>query len=455
MYINELITLSKICLCSFILDIEIKDEEMIDNVIITQKIIENCSKIMSDYFDFISNNFEKNNKIEYFKDLILLIRILMKFEILSSDTAFNILIELLKSINIIDYDNFWRDIFEDKLKVKLSKILFIISILFDYEDINGYEIFILKMFLPLCTIQYYIKHILISNEFKIDFLIFKNKFNITQFSNCIKTDNNIQNILKFLSQKILFYNSLIRHNNNNDYTIQKQDITFELNKALDLMGLSNFKLKSYDKILTMIDNFDKKPDDNKIINSFLNQFLSKKKINEFFSDDYLELIQNCINKDSNKYISLKLLGSCLNIEYNLINLPLIAIDFQFLYYDIPCVYCKKIGLPSLICLTCGEKMCLKSQKKDSPKIQCIVPNPIFEHSEKCGGGRSIFISTNDYKIVLVDCYYIYETDIPFYVNKFGESIKDKFTSKDIKLNREEIINTLQIFINYSWTNNVS
>ena len=449
--IQELIKISKLYLFTFIQDIAIND--LLDNSILTQKIIENCSTVISNYFDFIGNYSDKNSKIEYFQDLILIIRFLMKSEIMNPDTAFNILIEQLKSINIMDYNNFFRDIFEDNLKVKLSQILFIISILFDYESLKGYELFIMKIFLPLYTIQYYIKYILISNEFKFDIQILLKKFNYTEFSNYIKTDNNIQKVLEYLAQRILLYNSLIRHDNG-DYIINNQDLTFDLNNNLDIIGLSYFKLISYEKIIIMLDNIEEKDNDIKIINSFLRLFLSEMKINDFFSDNILNLIKNCITKILDIYISPNLLGSCLPIEYNLINLPSIAIDFQYLYFDIPCAYCKKIGYPSLICLTCGKKMCLKSQKKDIPFIQCINSNPAINHNEKCGGGRSIYISTYNYKIVLVDDDNIYETDIPFYVNKFGEGIEENITPKDIKLNKEEMMNTLNIFINYSWTNNV-
>ena len=259
--------------------------------------------------------------------------------------------------------------------------------------------------------------------------------------------------MDYLAQRTLLYNSLIRHDNG-DYIINNQDLTFDLNNNLDIIGLSYFKLISYEKIIIMLDNIEEKDNDIKIINSFLRLFLSEMKINDFFTDNILNLIKNCITKILDIYISPNLLGSCLPIEYNLINLPSIAIDFQYLYFDIPCAYCKKIGYPSLICLTCGKKMCLKSQKKDIPFIQCINSNPAINHNEKCGGGRSIYISTYNYKIVLVDDDNIYETDIPFYVNKFGEGIEENITPKDIKLNKEEMMNTLNIFINYSWTNNV-
>ena len=82
-------------------------------------------------------------------------------------------------------------------------------------------------------------------------------------------------------------------------------------------------------------------------------------------------------------------------------------------------------------------------------------NPIIEHNEECGGGRSIFINTFNYKVVLVENNNrVYESDIPLYVNKFGESIENNTTNKTIKLNKEEIKNALRIFINFSWTNNI-
>ena len=46
-----------------------------------------------------------------------------------------------------------------------------------------------------------------------------------------------------------------------------------------------------------------------------------------------------------------------------------------------------------------------------------------------------------------------EKDIPFYVNKFGESVDNIVTTKDIKLNEDEIKIALKTFINYSWINN--
>ena len=89
--IQELIKISKLHLITFIQDIEIKD--LNDKSILTQRIIENCSIVISNYFDFIGNYSDKNIKIEYFQDLILIIRFLLKSEVLSLDATFNLLIE--------------------------------------------------------------------------------------------------------------------------------------------------------------------------------------------------------------------------------------------------------------------------------------------------------------------------------------------------------------------------
>ena len=49
--------------------------------------------------------------------------------------------------------------------------------------------------------------------------------------------------------------------------------------------------------------------------------------------------------------------------------------------------------------------------------------------------------------------YINELDIPFYVNKFGESNDSNVTTKEIKLNEDEINKALKILINYSRVKN--
>ena len=444
--LNNIINCSEEFLFKFIKDIEFDNDNENYKKNLTETIIEKCSEAISNFFDFIENYNDINNKIEHFQNLILIIRLLMKFEKLDSNIAFNNLIKLLKNVYKLDCNNFCEYIFEDNLKKILSKILLLFGILFDYKTINGYEKYIMDIFLPIYIFQYFIKYILICDKFQIDFQILKIKFNTSQFDKYLQRNNNILNPLKFISKYIMLANILSKYNIKID-----ENISFEIDKVIDKIGLNKYKFKSYNEIKRILDII-KEPNDKTKINLFFEQFFPQKKVKELFTEKYLLSIENYLQlnlilKKNKIYINPNLLGSCLPIKYNFIYLPPIALDFQYIFFNIPCFYCKKIGYPSYICLTCGKKVCQKENR-------CAIYKPITKHNKECGGGRSIFINTFNYKVVLCVDNNSLEMDIPFYVNKFGESIEGNTTSKDIKLNEEEINKALQIFIDYSWTNHI-
>ena len=444
--INELIMLSKRYIGFFIQNIF--SNELNNKKKLTENIIDNCSMAMSNFFDFIENYNNKKIKIEYYKNLILVIRLLLKFEELDCDTVFNMLVQLLKKLCSLNYNKFCKYIFEDDLKIILLKILFLICILFDYKTIKGYEKYIMKLVINLYTIQYFIRNILLNNGLKFDFNIFKKKYNESNFKQFLKEDKNIENILKYISKNIMLFNLV-----NNNKNTNNDDIIFNLDSILDTINLTNYKSNKLFNIIIKLNSVEKQNSADNNIDLIFAQFLPKIKINVFFNENYINSINNYINinnKNNNKYknyINPLLLCSCIPIEYKFINLPLVALDFQYIIFDFACSYCKSKGYPSFICLTCGKKVC---NKKDNI---CKVNNPIIKHNEDCGGGRSIFINTYNYKVILVENNNIYDSDIPLYVNKFGESIESNTTNKTYKLNREEINKALEVFINYSWTNN--
>ena len=418
-----------------------EDKDIFDKILLTKKVLENISNIFSNFFDMIEIFDDIKNKIENFKNLVLVIRLLLKIDKLDYGTLFNTLISLLKEfINLNEEENFTKIIFEDNLKMTLLQILIIISILFDYDTINGYEKYIMKLFLPIYTIQYYIRHILLNNKLKFNYYAYINQYNITSFNEYLKNDIDKNKIIRFISKNIMLTNLLIRNNNNDD-------ISFELNTLLDNIGLSNYKSKTFKEIINMVDSFVGQESKN-IIDSFFMQFLPKMKVNDFFTEIYSKIFENYITKKykMNKFISPYLLASCLPFNYNFIKLPIRAIDFQFDYFNVSCSYCNEHGYPFLLCLTCEKKIC------NIEENMCHDLNLIMKHNEECGGGRSIYLNNLNYKIVLIDKNSKFEVDIPFYVNKFGESIDSNVTSKDIILNEEEIKKALKLFINYSWTN---
>ena len=443
MKINELIIFSKKFIGFFIQNI-VSNE--LDYKKITENIIDNCSESMCNFFDFIENYNNKKIKLEYYKNLILAIRLLMKLGQLDCDTAFNMLILLLKKLSSLNFYKFCNLIFEDNLKLILIKILFILCVLFDYKTIKGYEKYIMKLIINLYTIQYFIRNIIINNGLKLDLNIFKSKYKENNFNQFLKFNKNIENILIYISKNIMLSNLVNNNNNSNNI-----DIIFNLDYILDAINLSNYKSSHFSNIIIKFNLLEKQNSNN--IDLFFAQFFPKTKIKDFFIENYFNSINNYINindkfyKKCKKYINPFLLCSCLPIGYKFINLPLVAIDFQYIIFDFACSYCKSIGYPSFICLTCGKKVCNKKENI------CKVNSPIIKHNEECGGGRSIFINTFNYKVILVEKNNIYNIDIPLYVNKFGESIESNTTNKTYKLNKEEINKALEIFINYSWTNN--
>jgi len=435
--IYELIKFSKAYLCVFMQDIGIDPADENNKFIQTDKIIERCSEDFGNFFDFIENYDDKNSLIDNWKNLILIIRLLMKLDDLDYYTAFRVLTKLLKQLNSFESPNFSEMMLEDNLKKILFQILFLICILFDYESVSGYEKYIMKLFLPLYSLQYFIRQISINDKLQ---FCFENNYNEKKFNLYIASDKNVLNVLKYISRNIMLTNLLIRYNDDTQKNIINNDnISFELNHMLEKIGFSNYISKSFSEIL-----FDLDSNNLNNINLYFEQFLQKKKVTDLLKDDYMKIMNDFLKDKQtlNTYNPSNLLGSCLPISYNFIKLPKYALDFQYLFFDYPCLFCKRIGYPSLICLTCGKKIC---------KEPCAVYNPAIEHNIRCGGGRAIFISTANYKVVLIDNKYINELDIPFYVNKFGESNDSNVTTKEIKLNEDEINKALKIFVNFSKT----
>ena len=410
-----------------------------ENCDIVKQLIMKISLVLSDFFDFIDNFEDIHKKFDNYKNLLLAIRLLLKMG--NNETTFNYLIELLNQLLYFsNEDKFCKMIFENDLKIVLSQILTIIAILFDYETIKGYEKYIIKLFLPLYIIQYYIRSILINNELQFDLNVLKSKYNYSLFKEYLKTDNNVENTIKFIARNIKLTNQLIRSNNN---------FEIDFNNLLNEIGFSDIKLNDFIDTIYLPDYLDEKNPNNinSTMHSFFGQFLPKMKINDFFDEKYFVVFENYINKKNNiLFINPKLLGSCLPISYSFINLPKLAIDLQYSFFEVPCSYCKKIGCPSFICLTCRAKICNLTYN------QC--KGSLYLHNQECGKQRSIFISTYNYKIVLMSFSDKIEKDIPLYVNKFGESIdNNNVTSNDIRLNEEEIKVALKTFINYSLINN--
>ena len=311
------------------------------------EIIERFSRYFSNFYDLINNDNDIQNKFECYENFIYIIRILIRIQNLNTNTAFGILNDSLISLLSLDNKIFCEILFEDKIKEILAKILFIISLLFDYEYIKGYEKYILKIFLPLYPIQYFIRKIIIDNKLNIDIKLITEKYNNSELEKYLKSDKSLQQILEYLCKCIMLNNIIIRKNNIENQKIN-EDISLNLNDMLEKIGLSEYESKSVWDIINSLDSF-KIENPNNEFHSFFNQHITESKIlsNFFFyifdikyKNVIQEYLKNYLNK--NNYIHPNLLGSYMPIKYKFISLPNFAIDFQFKYFDIPCSYCKKV-----------------------------------------------------------------------------------------------------------------
>ena len=136
--------------------------------------------------------------------------------------------------------------------------------------------------------------------------------------------------------------------------------------------------------------------------------------------------------------------------YNFIDLPELAVDFEYEVYNKPCEVCKSKGKNSLICLDCGKKVC--DSRSCVTKIKEVSMPGFVAHCKICGGGRSAFLQTYDCSVLFVSNRVVFKKFVPFYVNEFGEGITKRFFGKEFKLSKEEVKKALTMFTKYTYSN---
>ena len=413
-----------------------------------KSIMENLLFIFSiqfrDLFDFFENIDERKTTMNLWKNFFLSMRLLIKLKIIDDGFFFCKFYSCLEELKNLKFDMSLNEILNnDRLKIKLCQIIFLICLLFDYEEIEGYEKFIIYMSLPIYGFGFFYKDI----YFKNTFTFFKDKFLLElkeeKLYEFFKTGKYIERVFPHVIKLLLITKLLMR----NDIDCDK--VTLELNGMLDLLNLSELKNKSF---LDILENLEK---------SFVNISNEKdKKIWEIFNPklnyiDSLKLILNEMIKVAeeskcDKVLSPSLFGSCLPIIYNFIDLPELAIDLEYEYYNKECETCKRIGQKSLICLDCGKKVCdLRACIREVNGEN--VPSYIA-HTKICGGGRSAFLQTYNCSVLFVSNKVVFKKFVPFYLNKFGEGITKSSFGKEFKLSKDEVKKALMMFTKYTYSN---
>jgi len=404
--------------------------------------------------------------------MILSFRIMLKLNILRDNFIANFNLLIYRMYNLNQIKNISNLIINNQFTNLLSGILFLICVFFEYDDIKGYEKYILYLFLPLFSFSYYFRKLYLDNNLtfiKENMIKSKNANNDKAFINKMEQnklndflkESDAYNSLVFILKKLTIVNYLLK----NEEGVSK-DI-FDEDKMLDWLSLSQLKQKNILEILEELEimiNNEKNILENKMIdineeqneniyNIFFNlcnnnkNKYNHKKIYEFLIDEFRKDINNNIFA---KNINPNLLCFCEEIDYKFIKLPDYAVDFLFEKYNFPCEKCKKKGLNGLFCLDCGKKViCLndvKNLKNDKNNTDAYLE--LFnKHVEFCGGGTGALLNILDFKVIFFQQKKFSNIKIPIYLDKHGESINDKSIHNGFSLNKVQLKNAIRRYYN--------
>ena len=389
-----------------------------------------------DFMDYFANSNKKKVLINNWKNLTLCIRLLIRSNIFGDEFCLNIYNLLLQLKNLNFYEVDLRKIIEnDYCKFILAELLFLLCVFFNYSNIEGYEKYILLIFMPLNGFGYFLRKIYLDNSFS----FIKNKteksfisqMNLNNLIKYLKEDKEAtNNILSFLLKKIFIANCILKNDRIDN------DDNSSIDDLLEKFNLSSLKNKNYidilDELIILINN-DSNPN--------FSIFKCNYSYNEIFSS-LVNKYEKMINEEAcSKYLNASLFGSCLEVKYCFIELPKLAIDFEYDCYKKPCEKCKSKGKYGLICLDCGKKISCLLEFQNDEKKKC----PFEKHLIKCGGGTSAILNTKSCEVLFLYNNKISDTKIPIYLDKYGEQINHYKINEEYCLNDIQYQRALQIF----------
>ena len=438
---NDLLNQSLIYFENFIINLDKKDFKLEKNNYL--KFIEIfllCFKEFLRSFFYFEMCDDKIAQIDNWKNLFLSMRILAKCGYLNNDflvAKLVLYLDQLKKCVFVGTD-FTKLIDNGIVEDDLIQVLLVLCILFD----DSYEKYLINLYLVYYLFTAYQKFLYRKNKLRINYKYFKEKFNSNDFESFLKfgPNNNKNEYLetkKIVDQflKRLIYYKFIVNNTKNAEKLNNIDIYLEL----DIKKYEN--LPFYDLLFGL----EKELDYNKIPD-FLKPLkntstLIEYCINEYKNNDYLSQFDSAI-------IRMKLLFYGVKVEYTFIDLPEKMIEFTAKYQNLPCSNCGVIGRISLICLSCGKKIC--DSKECVQEALGFRFNSFFLHSNICGGGNCVYISSSPGDIFFIQGMNPIPKNLYGYLNKFKESVKNGQISSDFVLQKNELEIALQMFINYSY-----
>ena len=402
------------------------------------------------FFSYLDNIEEKKFSITLEKNLILIHKLFIILGTFKKEFFYFYFHNIIKGLKSLTFEPSMNTsvhslIQLNVIKLKTSELLFFLTDLFEYNQIEGYEKYILYMLLPIYSFGFFLKNIYLKTHLIFDKKIFLEHLNSEEMYKFFKEDTSLILILTRLIKELVYTKSIMITN------VDEKKLSMKLEDNLDYLNLSSLKGKNILQILDELDILIEADANNKKMQPLYNNLKTDFNYKEIFQKILNIHIQESINDKLGIILHPSLFGSCLPNKFKFIDLPELAIDFEFKYYDIECEICKKKGKDSLVCLICGKKVC-NSTLCFSFFEGKMTPAYII-HSILCGGGRTAYLQTFNFNVLFhsVESNYIKKFE-PLYVNEFGEGSNSTTIGKEFKLNKERVSKAIKIFIENSFSN---
>ena len=311
-----------------------------------------------------------------------------------------------------------------------EKIIFSLTILFDYEELSKIFKYIIYIFLPYYLFGVYLKELIIlKQKGKLNEEQFNQQLNMDEFHKYLK-NNNIQllNNMKLFLQKFCFIKIITDYQNKNDEIINSID---ELNfknilSIINMEDLSQLlpeqesEINIEDIIIQLHKTFN--PDE------IFYKLLSKNLNFENVLNSILENVKK-YNTNLNYDLTHELIIQFSPIKFNFIYLDKNNFTLIEKYSTKNCNICGKIPKKALLCLICGEKVCNNIIDKNDESII---------HTIKCTGSYCIFVKLYKMKLIYVNRNGNKKKLFHIYVNKNGSGAKGNEISNEYNLNCEKV-----------------
>ena len=399
----------------------------------------------NDFFSYLDNVDEKKLSITIEKNLILCSRFILKLDTIVKEQCSLKLYHAIKKFKSLTSDVPFHSLIQlNKIKLAASELLLVLIILFEYNQIEGYEKYIIYMLLPIYSFCFFLKNIYFKSHFAFDKKEFLENLNSEKMYKFFKEDTSLNLALTQLIKQLALIKAMMAKN------IEETKCSMEIDDNLDYLNLSSLKGKNILEILDELDILIKADANNKQKLHLYNNLKTDCNYREIFQKILNVHIKEASKETLEKYIPPLLFGFCLPIKFKFIELPELALDFEFESYNKECELCRLKGKLSLICLICGKKVC--NSKSCIAIFGGDIVSGVIIHTKLCGGGRTAYLQTFDCRVLFHSENSVFLTKFkPLYVNEFGEGSNSKTIGNEFKLNKEIVTKAIKMFTEFSFS----